>query len=130
MYFLTLTGTSDQKTAQFLNLLTGRALKWASAVWERGGKPTNSYNWFIELFKGVFDHQLEGVKIGEKLLTIQQGERRVAEYALEFHTLVAGSGWNDSALKAVFCQGLDPIILTELACRDEQHTIDSHQSGY
>lgn len=49
----------------------------------------------------------------------------MAEYALEFHTQVAGSGGNEPALKAMFHQDLDLLILTELACHDEQHILDS-----
>lgn len=54
----------------------------------------------------------------------------MAEYTLEFCTLAvtplaAGSGWNEPALKAKFCQGLDPLILTELVCHDEQQILDS-----
>lgn len=41
----------------------------------------------------------EGKDVGELLLSISH---HVAEYALEFHTIAAGSGWNDAALKAVF----------------------------
>lgn len=72
----------------------------------------------------MFDHQPGGVKVGEKSLIFRQGEKTLSEYALELCTLVADSGWNDLALKAVFCQGLEASILTELTCRDEQYTLD------
>lgn len=49
----------------------------------------------------------------------------MVEYALKFHALTTRSRWNEPALKAVFCQGLDSLILTELACCDEQQTLDS-----
>lgn len=39
-----------------------------------------SYDQFIELVRRLSNHQPEGVKIGEKLLTLWQGERIVAEY--------------------------------------------------
>lgn len=94
-------------------------------MWKRGAKLTTLYALFVELFKRVFDHQPEGIEVGEKLLTLQQEDRRVAECVLEFCTLAAESGWNKPALKATFRQRLDPLILTKLACRDEQQTLDS-----
>lgn len=64
----------------------------------------------------VFDHAPEGKEIDELLLAMKQGERSAAEYALEFHTFATGSGWNESALKAAFCQGLNPKVIIELGC--------------
>lgn len=126
LYFTTQIGATDQqKVAQLINLLTGKALKWATAIWEKGEEPTTSYKCFIEMFHWVFAHSLEDVEVGEQLLTIKQGSRWVAEYTLEFCTITMGSGWNEPTLKVAFCQGLDPIILTELACWDEQTTLDS-----
>lgn len=59
------------------------------------------------------------------LLTMKQGSRCVAEYALEFCTVVARSVWNEPTLRTVFRQGLNPNIVTELACCDEQLALDS-----
>lgn len=50
----------------------------------------------------------------------------MSEYTLEFCMLAAGSVWNDLALKVVFRQDLDSNVLTELACLDEQHTLESY----
>lgn len=47
------------------------------------------------------------------------------EYMLEFCMLTAGTGWNEPALKVAFCQGFDPCVLIELACRDEQISLDA-----
>lgn len=69
----------QSKTAQFLSLLTGKALNWATMVWEKGGKPLSSYNCFIALFCQVFNHALGGKEVGEKLLTMKQGRRRVVK---------------------------------------------------
>lgn len=82
--------------------------KWAMAVWEQGGQPTASYEWFTELVHCVFDHSPEGNEVGEMLLFITQGSCQVAKYVFEFCTIVVGGGWNNSALKAIFCQGLNP----------------------
>uniref|UniRef100_A0AAR2JAL2 DUF4939 domain-containing protein n=1 Tax=Pygocentrus nattereri TaxID=42514 RepID=A0AAR2JAL2_PYGNA len=47
------------------------------------------------------------------------GSHSVVEYALEFRTLAASSGWNEAALLVTFRQGLKPEILNELASRDD-----------
>lgn len=38
--------------------------------------------------------------------------------------LAAGSGWNEPTLKAAFRQGLNSEVLNELACCNEQLTLD------
>ena len=43
------------KVATVISVLTGLALEWAMAVWERGKEELVSY----ERFKAVFDHTLE-----------------------------------------------------------------------
>lgn len=61
----------------------------------------------------------------ERLLALKQGRRHAAEYALEFHTLAAESGWNDSAVRVVYRNGLNEELLRELACRDEAAPLDT-----
>lgn len=65
------------------------------------------------------------MEVGDKLLTIKQGKRRVAGYALEFCTIATGSSWNEPALKAAFWQGLNPQVLTELVCQNEQAKVNT-----
>lgn len=45
-------------------------------------------------------------------------------FTLEFCTLAAESGWKESALKAAFRHRLNHDILTELACQDDEATLD------
>lgn len=47
------------------------------------------------------------------------------EHALEFHMLAAESGWNEQALKAVFCQRLNTNVLGQLACCDKEASFDA-----
>lgn len=79
----------------------------------------------IMLFSQVFDHAPEGKEISGSLLLMRQGQRQTVEYILEFCTLAAENGWNESTLKAVFRQGLNGKVLKELACRDESATLDT-----
>lgn len=63
--------------------------------------------------------------MGEHLLAKCQGKHRPAKYALKFCTLAAENGWNEPALKAVFRQGLNENIRTEMVCRDDEASLDS-----
>ncbi|KAK3527009.1 hypothetical protein QTP86_006384 [Hemibagrus guttatus] len=52
-------------------------------------------------------------------MELRQGSEAAADYAIRFCTLAAQSGWNDAALWAVFCAGLNPSLQAELACHME-----------
>ena len=78
----------------------------------------------FEGISAVFDHPHDGKVSGELLCKLLLGNHSVADNALEFHTLAAGSGWNEAALLIVYRQGLNSEILTELACRDDNLTLD------
>lgn len=49
----------------------------------------------------------------------------MADYSIEFRLLAAGSGWNDSALRGVFLQGLSEQLKDELAVKNESASLDS-----
>ncbi|KAL6488235.1 hypothetical protein MHYP_G00019760 [Metynnis hypsauchen] len=53
-----------------------------------------------------------------------RGKRSAAEYALEFRTLAAGSGWSEVALLTVYKRGLRRDLQAEMVCRGEQMTLD------
>lgn len=74
LYFSTMPEIPEEhKIAKFLSLLTGKALRWATAVLNQGGKPIGSYELFLSLFKKVFDHEPEGTEVSESLVTSSQG---------------------------------------------------------
>ncbi|KAJ7997627.1 hypothetical protein DPEC_G00214090, partial [Dallia pectoralis] len=66
-----------------------------------------------------FDHPVSGRGVGDQLCELKQGNRTVADYALEFRTLAAGCGWSETALLTVYRRGLRPEVQTELACRGD-----------
>lgn len=68
---------------------------------------------------------LDGRETGEQLLTLTQGARRVSDYVLEFQTIAAGSGCNNTTLKSMFRGCLNPKVSTKLADQDEQLALDS-----
>uniref|UniRef100_A0A3B1KEA5 Gypsy retrotransposon integrase-like protein 1 n=1 Tax=Astyanax mexicanus TaxID=7994 RepID=A0A3B1KEA5_ASTMX len=123
VFFSNSAETTDKARIAFvISRLSGKALEWATAVWD--SIANISYSDFLATFRGVFDHSLYGHASGEQLLTTTQGNRSVAAYALEFRTLAAGSGWNNPALQCVFFNGLNPIVQKELSCRDESLSLD------
>jgi hypothetical protein len=110
--------------ALVISVLTGRALEWVHAIWERNGPEVQSYERFTQLFRAVFDHPTEGREGGERLLRLCQGSRTASEYSLYFQKVAVSNGWNDQALLTVFCSGLQANVQTELACRDENLMLD------
>ncbi|KAI4902633.1 hypothetical protein NFI96_002208 [Prochilodus magdalenae] len=72
----------------------------------------------------VFDHPHDSKSHGELLSRLRQGSRSVAEYSLEFRTIAAGTGWNEPALLTYYRLGLNQDVLTELACRDDDLSLD------
>ncbi|KAI4898691.1 hypothetical protein NFI96_020791 [Prochilodus magdalenae] len=115
--------SSDKACISFvISRLSGKALDWATAVWAT--YESGTYEQFIQDFKAVFDHPHEGRAAGELLFQLHQGPRTVADYAVDFRTVAAGSGWNEPALLTVFRNGLNPDIRKELACREEGLTLE------
>ncbi|KAK3553203.1 hypothetical protein QTP86_031797 [Hemibagrus guttatus] len=107
------------KCAFLLSLLMGKALEWASAVWDADPLIRASYSHFEEGIREVFEHPAGGKDISVQLMEICQGSESAADYAIWFRTLAAQSEWNNAALWAVFRAGLNPALQTELACHVE-----------
>ena len=72
----------------------------------------------LSVLNAVFDHPNYSGSAENQLLGLQQGNRSVAEYSIEFHTLAAEARWDEAALKAVFLRGLKDQLRDELAARD------------
>ncbi|KAL0170290.1 hypothetical protein M9458_034886, partial [Cirrhinus mrigala] len=111
---------SEEKRCAFLmTLLTGRALDWASAVWDADPQLKKSVEYFLLQIQEVFKYPCPLRDISTQLIHAKQGNHTAAEYAIEFRTLAAQSGWNDVSLKAIFYNSLNIDLQTELACRRE-----------
>ncbi|KAI2666686.1 Transposon Tf2-6 polyprotein [Labeo rohita] len=103
-----------------------RALEWATAVWDVGRPAFPSFATFLQSFKEVFQPKPESSEAGEQIVALKQGRRTAADYALDFRTLAAQSGWNDGPLKLHYRKGLNQDLQVELACRDEGLTLSQY----
>lgn len=121
-----LTYASDSSRVAFvMGLLQGKALDWATAIWQTNFEIRNDYARFERELKKVFDHPVQGKEASKRLLCLNQGAHSVAEYSVEFRTLAAEAGWDDSALQTVFINGLSEQLKDELALKDEATDLDS-----
>ncbi|KAL7864359.1 hypothetical protein AOLI_G00157790 [Acnodon oligacanthus] len=118
-------GPSEHAKVMFItSLLTGSALKWATALWSKDPAMSNDYGPFLSLFSTIFGPPQGGREAGEQLMVLKQGRCTVSDYALTFRTLAVQSGWNEASLITAFRQGLSADIQTELACRDDSLSLD------
>ncbi|ROL53540.1 Retrotransposon-like protein 1 [Anabarilius grahami] len=96
------------KVAFMIQQLDGKALRWAEPLWTQNTPVVQSLSSFINHFKEVFGKPSWDSSLGERLCNLKQGALSVSDYALQFRTLVAASGWNEQALISRYHQGLDP----------------------
>ncbi|KAL0152007.1 hypothetical protein M9458_052725 [Cirrhinus mrigala] len=116
--------TEESRIAFVCSLLTGKALDWATAVWDLNRPTFPSFEAFLRRFREVFDTPKESEAAGERILTLRQGKSSAAEFSLTFRTLAAQTGWPDDPLKLHFRRGLNHELQAELACRDEEKSLD------
>lgn len=113
------------KVAYIISHLTGRAEAWATAEWARDSPVCNSLRGFTETLSKIFDHTTPGREAARALMDLHQRGRRVSDYAVEFRTLAADSGWNDSSLFDAFRHGLSGPIKDQLAPLELPSDLDS-----
>ncbi|KAI2652463.1 Transposon Tf2-8 polyprotein [Labeo rohita] len=111
--------SNEKKCAFLMTLLSGRAIDWASAVWDSDVQIRHSVDYFLEQLREVFEYPAGGRDISTQIINLKQGNRTAAEHAIEFRTLAAQSGWNNTSLIAMFYHSLNADLQTELACRRE-----------
>ncbi|KAK3526680.1 hypothetical protein QTP70_031470, partial [Hemibagrus guttatus] len=91
----------------------------AESLWSQDSPVTQSYAGFVEHFKEVFGKPSWDSSVGEELCKLRQGKLMVTEYAIQFRTLAAKSGWNEQALLAAYRQGLSPQVRLHLAAHED-----------
>ncbi|KAK3574372.1 hypothetical protein QTP86_006156 [Hemibagrus guttatus] len=113
------------KVAYVITLLSGKALTWAMSVWEAQSTFCSSFSAFEGEFRRVFDHPISSREASKRLLSLQQGNRSAAEYAIHFHTIAAGSGWNNESLLVCFQNGLSEALQDELVTREPANDLEA-----
>ncbi|ROL53181.1 Retrotransposon-like protein 1 [Anabarilius grahami] len=100
------------KIAFLISQLRGKALKWADSIWSQHGAIMQSYSSFTSHFREVFGKPITDSSAGEKLYNLKQGSMSIYDYALQFRTLAAISGWNEQGGQmAVGCSGVLVALL-------------------
>ncbi|KAI2647669.1 Transposon Ty3-G Gag-Pol polyprotein [Labeo rohita] len=117
--------TDRSKIALIITLLTGRALRWAEALWTAKSPHLGSLDLFLQHFRQVFGQPITPITVQEELLQLHQGKLPIHEYILRFRTLSLTSGWNDSALLAVFRRGLNINIRQQMAIYEDNVGLDA-----
>lgn len=74
----------------------------------------------------MFEYPARGQHVSIQLLELCQGADSAVDYAIPFWTLAAQSWWNDTALLALFQEGLCLSVLAEMACRDTNISLSSY----
>ncbi|KAI4887347.1 hypothetical protein NFI96_002626 [Prochilodus magdalenae] len=117
--------TERARVAYIMALLTGRALTWATPLWEQRSDSCSSVAQFSEAMHRTFFNPEGGRAAAPWLLRLRQGARSASDYAIDFRTLGSESGWNEEALMALFHQGLNERLKDELATRDLPSTLEA-----
>ena len=107
-----------------ITLLIGRAREWGTAMWDNKDACCNSFKTFSDELKKVFDRSPLQTEAARVLTALQQAERSVADYSIEFRTLAASSGWNAKAQWDHFLHGLAEYIKDEIFSLELPSTLD------
>lgn len=73
----------------------------------------------------MFQTVSPGGEAARALMSLCQGRWRVSDFATEFRTLAADSGWNTSALIYTFLNGLSPCMKDQLIALELPEDFDS-----
>ncbi len=117
--------SESPRVAFMITHLTGRAREWATAEWDKQSSMCHSVKDFSEALRKVFDHCAPGGEAARRLLTLRQGNSRVADHAIRFRTLAAESEWGENSFSDTFLHSLSEDIKDHLAPLDLPPDFDS-----
>ena len=86
--------TDGAKVYFLMTLLQGKALAWATVLYDKQSPVITSFSAFTAEMRKVFDHPVQGKEASKRIFSLCQGSRSVADHAIEGRTLSAESGWN------------------------------------
>ncbi len=99
--------TECSKVAYVIFCLSSRAEAWAVTEWAKNSPVCYSLDLFTDTLCKISDHSSPRREAARPLMALRQGKRQVSDYAIEFRTLAADSGWNSSLQFGVFL--LEPV---------------------
>lgn len=67
-----------------VNLLSGKAALWATAVLGNPTPTSSSYSAFTDKLKLVFDHQVQSGEAASQILSLHLDSSSVADYSIRF----------------------------------------------
>ncbi|KAI2643075.1 Retrotransposon-like protein 1 [Labeo rohita] len=94
------------------------ALQWAESLWNVNSLVTQTLDAFTNHFKEVFSQAVSELSVQDCLFWLRQGGSLVWEYSVQFRSLAALSGWNETALLTAFRQGLNSCIRQQMPIYD------------
>lgn len=119
------TFASEQaKVAFMINHLTGRARLWGTAEWDRQSPACSSFQSFSQELRKVFGMGSSSSRTTQGLIGLQQGDRTVADYSIDFRTRASLSSWNSAAQVDAFLHSLAEYIKDELVSHEVPSTLD------
>ena len=113
------------QVAYVISHLSGRAEAWATAEWSRRSPVCDTLQLFTNALTKTFQQIAPGREAARALVNLRQGRRNVSDYAIEFRTVAADRGWNQSALFDAFLHGLSAPLKDQLAPLDLPADLDS-----
>ena len=78
--------TEEARVAYVISNLTGRALLWGTAEWERRTSACASFQAFSEELRKVFGLGAFRSDAARDLLSLRQGNQSVADFSIDFRT--------------------------------------------
>uniref|UniRef100_A0A3P9PNV6 Retrotransposon gag domain-containing protein n=1 Tax=Poecilia reticulata TaxID=8081 RepID=A0A3P9PNV6_POERE len=93
------------KSSFIISHSSGQALDWAESRFSSSTTYDCTFEEFLKEFKHAFNQDSDKILNSRDLLEIKQGQRTVAEFAIDFRIKAAASGWNPPALKSAFYNG-------------------------
>lgn len=116
--------TKETKVAFLINLLTGKAALRGTTAWEKKLPCCQSFKSFSEELRTVFDQAASGRKASRRLAELRHGDHSVADYSIDFRTLVAECGLNTEAQWDMFFHGLADHIKDKIYALQLPKTLD------